>query len=302
MLPSYLTNLSPIDLKNREEALLELQKECVLCPNQCRTDRENNSSGKCRSGIEMKVASVFPHFGEEAPLVGRFGSGTIFFTNCNLDCIFCQNYDISQLGAGRRITPEELSDQMIQLQNLGCHNINFVTPTHFIPQIISSLIMAIEKGLEIPLVYNCGGYESEAVLNQLDGIIDIYMPDIKYWSNRKGELYSGVDGYREHVKTAVAKMHEQVGDLSLDKRGIAKRGLLIRHLVLPGETEAAKEIINFLLEEISADTYLNIMDQYSPAYKSHNSDQINRRINADEYSSVVKYARKRGLIRGLESD
>lgn len=297
MLPLYLEKLSPVELKSRAEGLLELQKECRLCPQLCLAKRETGEMGECRSTCELRISSLGPHFGEEPPLVGTNGSGTIFLTNCNLGCVFCQNYDISHLGIGSTTTIPELSSIMLKLQNLGCHNINFVTPTHFVPQIVQALILSIEKGLEIPLVYNCGGYESVETLKLLDGIIDIYMPDIKYSDNTHAEKYSNAPGYWEIVQSAVKEMHRQVGDLKISKRGIAQRGLIVRHLVLPNDIAGSKKVIDFIAGEISTNTYLNIMDQYHPAYRSNQHDELNRTITKAEYSNVISYAQSKSLLR-----
>ena len=300
MLPLYLEQLSLLELKDRAGKLLELQKECRLCPQLCFAKREMEELGECCSTCELKISSAGPHFGEEPPLVGTNGSGTIFLSNCNLSCEFCQNYDISHLGIGSITTIEELASVMLRLQSLGCHNINFVTPTHFTPQIVHALILSIEKGLEIPLVYNCGGYESGETLKLLDGIIDIYMPDIKYSNNSKAEKYSNASGYWEIVQSAVKEMHRQVGDLKISKRGIAQRGLLVRHLVLPNDIAGSQKVIDFIAGEISINTYLNIMDQYHPAYKANQHDELNRTITKAEYSSVISYAQSKGLFRGFD--
>jgi putative pyruvate formate lyase activating enzyme len=240
-----------------------------------------------------------PHFGEEPPLVGFSGSGTIFFTNCNLSCVFCQNYDISQLGHGSTVSIEQLSEFMITLQNRGCHNINLVSPTHFVTQIISALVIAVEKGLEIPIVYNCGGYESVETLKLLDDIVDIYMPDIKYSNNETAARLSGIKNYWDVVQSAVKEMHRQVGELHINRRGIAKRGLLIRHLVLPNNLAGSERVVDFVVDEISKDTYINIMDQYYPAYRANEYNELNRIITNDEFEKVIEYARKKGLTTGF---
>lgn len=300
MLPVYISEISLQELKERRDQLYELLESCKLCPNECGVDRRVSDKGNCRSGYLPIVSSYCPHFGEEPPLVGRFGSGTIFFTNCNLDCKFCQNYDISHLGIGREVTIEELASMMIYLQNRGCHNINFVTPTHFTPQIVDALIIARERGLEIPLVYNCGGYESVSTLKLLDKIIDIYMPDIKYSLNDSALKYSGISNYWDIVRLAIKEMHRQVGDLYISANGIAKRGLLIRHLVLPNDVVGSKNVLDFIAQEISLDSYVNIMDQYRPVYLAKNFPEINRFISNKEYQEVIDYARKIGLHRGFE--
>jgi putative pyruvate formate lyase activating enzyme len=300
MLPLYLEKLTISELKERAEALHELFVECRLCPNECMARRTEGEKGECHSTDEVIISSVGPHFGEEPPLVGTHGSGTIFLTNCNLSCEFCQNYDISHLAKGEKVSITNLARAMLQLQQRGCHNINFVTPTHFTPQLTEALILAIEKGLEIPIVYNCGGYESVETLKLLEDIVDIYMPDIKYSINVNALKYSGIQNYWEIVKNAVKEMHRQVGDLKISKRGIAQRGLLIRHLVLPNNVAGSKEVIDFVASEISLYTYINIMDQYHPAYNAFNYVELSRRITPSEYKEVVDYAFSKGLRRGFE--
>ena len=300
MLPLYLEKLTMPELKQRAEALHQLLVECRICPNECKAKRTEGETGECHSKVEVYISSVGPHFGEEPPLVGTNGSGTIFFTNCNLDCQFCQNYDISHLGMGEKASKSDLARSMLQLQQIGCHNINLVTPTHFSPQIVDALVLAIEKGLELPIVYNCGGYESVETLRLLEDIVDIYMPDIKYSIDKNALKYSGVQNYWETVKLAVKEMHQQVGDLKLSKRGIAQRGLLVRHLVLPNDIAGSKAVVDFVADEISTDTYLNIMDQYRPAYHANIYPELNRRITPSEYKDVIDYAHNKGLIRGFD--
>lgn len=299
MLPFYLERLTLFELKDRAEQLLELQKECRICPRECLAQRHNGEFGDCHSTDKIIVSSIGPHFGEEPPLVGTNGSGTIFFTNCSLSCEFCQNYDISHLGLGSIISTAELAQAMLKLQNQGCHNINLVTPTHFTPQILSALVIAVEKGLEVPLVYNCGGYESVETLNLLNGIIDIYMPDIKYSNNQMAEKYSNAPNYWKVVTSAVKEMHRQVGDLKISKRGIAQRGLLIRHLVLPNNVAGSEKVLEFVANEISENSYINIMDQYHPAYQAFRYQDINRRITSDEYFQIILYAERLGLHCGF---
>ena len=299
MLPLYLEKLNPNELQQRADVLKKMLEECRLCPNECAVNRIDGETGNCNSTDEVIISSYGPHFGEEPELVGLYGSGTIFFTNCNLSCIYCQNYDISQLGIGKKISIEELSDTMISLQRRGCHNINLVTPTHFVPQIVQALIIAVEKGLEIPLVYNCGGYESVETLKLLENIIDIYMPDIKYSDNEVASRLSGIKNYWNVVRAAVKEMHRQVGDLHIDRKGIAKRGLLIRHLVLPDNLAGSEKVLDFVADEISKNTYINIMDQYHPAYKANDYPGLNRTIKSDEYQKVLDYAMLKGLHRGF---
>jgi len=238
-----------------------------------------------------------PHFGEEEPLVGTHGSGTIFFTGCNLRCVFCQNWDISQMRLGRTVSISELADMMIELQDMRCHNINLVTPTHYMPHILAALVAACERGLEVPLVYNCGGYESVSALRLLDGVVDIYMPDVKYADPDIGLRYSHVPDYPKVVKAALKEMHRQVGDLWIDEDGIAWRGLLVRHLVLPGGRAGTAEIVKFIADEISRDTYINIMSQYRPEYRAREHPPLDRPITAREYEEAVRLARKAGLHR-----
>lgn len=299
MLPLYLEKLNPNELQQRADVLKKMLEECRLCPNECAVNRIDGETGNCNSTDKVIISSYGPHFGEEPELVGLYGSGTIFFTNCNLSCIYCQNYDISQLGIGKKISIEELSDIMISLQRRGCHNINLVTPTHFVPRIVQALIIAVEKGLEIPLVYNCGGYESVETLKLLENIIDIYMPDIKYSDDEVASRLSGIKNYWNVVRAAVKEMHRQVCDLHIDRKGIAKRGLLIRHLVLPENLAGSEKVLDFVADEISKNTYINIMDQFHPAYKANDYPAINRRIKSDEYQKVLDYAMLKGLHRGF---
>jgi len=243
------------------------------------------------------VSSYGPHFGEESPLVGRNGSGTIFFTNCNLRCVFCQNYSISQLGEGDKVSKEELACMMLSLQDKGCHNINLVSPTHVVPQILEAFEMAVKSGLQLPLVYNSGGYDSIETLRLLEGIVDIYMPDMKYSDERNAEKLSGVENYPSINRAAVKEMHRQVGDLQINEDGIAQRGLLVRHLVLPHGLAGTKEVVNFLANEVSPDTYVNIMAQYNPCHKASQFPSLSRRISAGEFQEAVTLARQAGLCR-----
>lgn len=242
------------------------------------------------------VSSCNAHFGEESPLVGRHGSGTIFLTNCNLSCIFCQNYDISHLGRGEEVSYRDLASMMLKLQSSGCHNINFVTPTHMVSAILKALLIAIPEGLHIPLVYNSGGYDSVETLELLDGIIDIYMPDFKYMDPDNAEELSGARDYPEVATAALREMHSQVGDLELDKNGTALRGLLIRHLVLPNNLASTDRVISFIAQ-LSKNTYLNIMDQYRPEYRARECPDIRRRITLQEYDDAINQALQAGLNR-----
>jgi len=297
--PSYIQLYTSGKLRERAEQLRALLADCTVCPRECHVNRTAGKIGKCRSTAEVMISSVSPHFGEEPPLVGLSGSGTIFFTNCNLWCLFCQNYDISHLKAGGRVTKDELADAMLHLQRLGCHNINLVTPTHYTPQIVEALVIAVEKGLSIPIVYNCGGYESVETLQLLDGIVDIYMPDIKYSDDEYARRYSGVKNYWEVVQEAVKEMHRQVGDLRVNSSGIAERGLLIRHLVLPNGIAGSEKVLRFIAEEISQGSYVNIMDQYRPCFKANTIPELSRVITNREFHQVLTMAQRLGLKRGF---
>lgn len=254
-------------------------------------------SGKCHITRQAVISSYGPHFGEEAPLVGRHGSGTIFFTYCNLRCVFCQNYTISQLGEGSPVDKEELAKMMLSLQAKGCHNVNFVSPTHVVPYILEALELAVGMGLCLPLVYNSGGYDSVETLELLDGIIDIYMPDMKYSDDKIAEQLSGIKDYPKTNKAAIKEMHRQVGDLQLDEQGIAQRGLLVRHLVLPNRLAGTEEIVAFLAQEVSTNTYLNIMAQYHPCYKAFDIPQLSHPVSKQEFYEATDLAHQQGLNR-----
>jgi len=309
MKPGYIKLYRSGELDRRIELLYDLLKSCSLCPRECKKNRLKGEKGYCRMGKELAVSSIHPHFGEEPELVGNRmlsilggggGSGTIFFAGCNLLCVYCQNWEISHLRQGEKLSPAELARGMIYLQNRGCHNINLVTPTHFVPQIVESLKLAIEKGLSIPLVYNCGGYEKVETLKLLEGIIDIYMPDIKYSDPEVARKYSGAPDYFEQCKKAVKEMYRQVGDLKVNDKGIAYRGLLIRHLVLPNNLAGSEKILKFIAGELSTDTYVNIMDQYRPQYKASNYRELNRHLSFSEYTKVINLAQNLGLYRGFQ--
>lgn len=294
--PAYLS-ISLAGLEEKTARLSDILNSCTLCPRNCEVNRNEGERGFCRTGRNPVISSYAPHFGEEAPLVGRNGSGTIFFTNCNLGCIFCQNYTISRLGEGTEVTFERLASIMLELQSMGCHNINLVTPTHQVPMILRSLKIAVKKGLEIPVVYNCGGYESLETLRLLDGVIDIYMPDFKYADPEMSERYSCAPDYPEAARRAIKEMHRQVGDLVINGTGIAERGLLVRHLVMPEGIAGTEEVVSFIAGEISPDTCINIMDQYHPCHKALDNHAINRRITPEEYSAALSAARRAGLQR-----
>ena len=278
----------------RARAILEC---CELCPRRCRVNRLKGETGVCRTANEAAVSSYGPHFGEEAPLVGSQGSGTIFFTHCNLRCMFCQNYTISQLGDGKPASKGEIASMMLALQQRGCHNINFVSPTHVVPQILEALQVAVGLGLSIPLVYNSGGYDSMETLKLLDGIIDIYMPDMKYSDDMNARRFSGVKEYPSVNQAAVKEMHRQVGDLELDEHGVAKRGLLVRHLVLPNGIAGTEGVVRFLAQEVSLNTYLNVMAQYYPSHRAFKIPVLSRPLTREEFAQAVKLAREHGLER-----
>lgn len=296
-MPFYLELWRKGKLAERVEAARALLKSCHVCPHACGVNRLTGETGKCRTGAQAIVSSFGPHLGEEAPLVGKYGSGTIFFTNCNLRCLFCQNYSISQLGEGVEVTKEEIAKMMLSLQSRGCHNINLVSPTHVVPQFLEALEIAVKSGLRLPIVYNSGGYDSVETLKLLDGIIDIYMPDMKYSDAAIAEELSGIKDYPSVNKAAIKEMHYQVGDLQINNGGIATRGLLVRHLVLPHGLAGTKEIVDFLAKEISPDTYTNIMAQYRPCYKAFQVPQLARSLSQQEFMEAVEMAHKAGLGR-----
>ncbi len=268
---------------------------CNLCAQRCGVNRLAGELGVCKTGAQARVSSYGPHLGEENPLRGWKGSGTIFFARCNLRCQFCQNHDISQTDSGMEVTAKELATIMLELQASGCHNINFVSPSHVVPQILAALPIAVQAGLRIPLVYNTGGYDLLETLRVLDGIVDIYMPDMKYSDGEIAKKYSGVEDYPQVNFAAVKEMHRQVGDLQTDGRGLATRGLLVRHLVLPRNLAGTKQIVRFLVDEISKSTYLNLMAQYRPTYNASRYPELNRRITASEYNVALQMAKEAGL-------
>ena len=293
--PVYL-KLSDEEFRDRIEKLYDLLNSCTLCGHKCGVDRHYDK-GVCNSGMTLKISSVFPHFGEERPLVGTHGSGTIFLANCNCKCVYCQNFTISHLGEGEEISEEKLASKMIYLQGKGCHNINLVSPTHFAPQLVKSLFIARERGLKIPIVYNTGGYDSLLLVKMLSGIIDIYMPDIKYGDNENAFKYSGAKNYWDIIKSSVIEMHSQVGDLVIDDSGIAKRGLIIRHLVLPNGLAGSGTVLKFIADEVSKDSYINIMKQYTPYFKASEYRELTRNVKEEEYREVLNRARELGLPR-----
>jgi len=298
--PAYLSLARSGELMRRVEQAHARLAACDLCAQECHVDR-HTEKGVCRTGMRAVVSSHGPHHGEESPLsgppYGGRGSGTIFFTWCNLKCQFCQNYEISQLGDGREVEPEEIAAKMLELQAMGCHNINFVSPSHVAAQILAAVAIAAPAGLHLPLVYNTGGYDSLVALQLLDGVVDIYMPDMKYADARPALRLSKARNYPEVNRAAVKEMHRQVGDLVMDEGGIARRGLLVRHLVMPGGLAGTPEVARFLAEEISRDTYINVMAQYHPAYKASEHPPLDRRITPKEYAEAVAACRAAGLHR-----
>ena len=291
--------ISDTELQKRIEAAYQLLESCRVCPRECGVNRlKNDKLGFCRSGLNPVISSVSPHHGEEPPLSGTKGSGTIFFTNCNLRCVYCQNYPISQMGAGAERTTGELACQMLWLQEQGCHNVNLVTPTHFMPQILKALGIALERGFRLPLVYNTSGYDSLESLKLLDGIVDVYLPDMRYSDDPTSLKYSIAPHYPEINRVAVKEMYRQVGNLVMDEDGIAKRGLIIRHLILPCGLSGTERIMKFLAEEISKDVYISLMSQYFPAFKAHEFKELSRRITAEEYEEAYQIMHKYGLENG----
>lgn len=283
-------------LKEKVEAAYDIFSECTLCPRQCGVNRLKGEKGYCRASAELVVSDAQPHFGEEISLVGeKGGSGTIFFSNCNLRCVFCQNWPISHLGLGRKIKDDKLADVMLHLQRIGCHNINLVTPTHVMPNILAATRMAYQKGLRLPLVYNTSGYENLETIKLLDGIVDIYLPDMKYMESKPADEYSGAPDYPEYAKKAILEMHRQVGIHQTSAEGIALRGLMIRHLVMPNRTAGTEKFVQWVAENLPKSTYVNIMPQYHVDYKAFDFPDINRRISVGEYLEAMGWAKQYGL-------
>jgi putative pyruvate formate lyase activating enzyme len=290
--PGYIKLHESGKLKEIAGQLVRIYDSCTLCPRQCKVNRRQGETGVCSAGALVKVSSASPHFGEERPLVGKHGSGTIFLTHCNLLCLYCQNWDISHNGEGEEISDEELAALMLRLQTQGCHNINVVTPTHYLPNIVQALVFAVEKGLRIPLVYNTGGYDSVEIIKMLEGIIDIYMPDFKYTDGEIAAKYSrGARDYPEVAKAAIKEMHRQVGVLKLDRHHIAQRGLIIRHLVLPHDLAGTEAFVKFVAEELDPGTYVNIMSQYRPCHEAHQYSELSRGISTWEFQNALVTAR-----------
>lgn len=296
--PRYL-HIPSRELRRRYESARDILASCELCPHRCRVDRTDDETGLCQSTATVRVSSHQAHFGEERPLVGTGGSGTIFFAGCNLRCVFCQNSRIAHQNAGRRVTDEELAELMLDLQHKGCHNINFVTPTHYMPQILHATQIARDKGLRLPLCYNTGGYELSDNLEVLDGIIDIYLMDFKFFGAEAARTYTCTEAedYPTHAREAALEMHRQVGDLKTDKNAIARSGLMLRHLVMPEDIAQTQDFATWVAENLSPHTFVNVMSQYRPAYLAEKYPQISRPVNGNEYSQAVRAAENAGLTR-----
>ena len=294
--PSYIQLHKTGKLQEIAHQLYKIYDSCTLCPRMCKVNRNKGEKGVCSAGSRVQINSASPHFGEERPLVGKHGSGTIFLTNCNLLCLYCQNWDISHRGEGNEINDKELASFMLRLQNIGCHNINFVSPTHYLPNIIQALVYAVEKSLQVPLVYNTGGYDRLEIMQMLEGVFDIYMPDYKYSDGETAAKYSrGARDYPEVIQAVLKEMHRQVGVLQIDKDHIAQRGLIIRHLVLPHSLAGTEEFAKFVARELDPGTYVNIMSQYRPCYQASQYPKLSRTILAHEFQQAITIARNHGL-------
>jgi putative pyruvate formate lyase activating enzyme len=296
--PAYLELLRSGELARRAEAAAARLADCDLCARYCRVDRTRTLRGAvCRTGRQAVVSSFGPHHGEEDCLRGWNGSGTVFFSWCNLRCVFCQNWEISWQGEGREMGAEQLAGVMLALQRAGCHNINFVSPSHVVAQILEAVLLAAQRGLRLPLVYNSGGYDSLEALALLDGVVEIYMPDLKYGDSDPAHRFSHVRDYVRHNWAAVREMHRQVGDLVVNAQGLARRGLLVRHLVLPNGLAGTEAVLKFLAEEVSPETYVNLMDQYRPCYRAGDHPELERGLGAEEYEAALALARRYGISR-----
>ncbi len=295
--PCYLETHRQGRLQKKIDAASDILNQCTLCPHRCQVNRHHGELGICRTGDQPVVSSYGPHFGEEDPLVGRNGSGTIFFTHCNLFCVFCQNWEISHGGEGEEITARDLAGIMIHLQKKGCHNINFVTPSHQVFQILAALPLAIDAGLKVPLVYNSGGYDAVETIKLLDGVVDIYMPDFKFWDPAVAERLCAAKDYPERAREAFKEMHRQVGDLVMHDKGVAQKGLLVRHLVLPHNLAGTAQVMKFLAEELSPNTYVNVMAQYRPCGQASEHADLNRFPSREELADAEQAARNAGLTR-----
>lgn len=300
--PSYLEAFRTGRLKEAADKAFKMLASCSICPRNCGVDRLKGEQGFCRTGIKARVASFMPHHGEEPPISGSKGSGTIFFSCCNMGCLYCQNFEFSQKGQGREAGPEGLAGMMLELQGLGCHNINLVTPTHVMPQILQALLLAVPSGLSIPLVYNTGGYELDSVLRLLDGIVDVYLPDMRYASDEMSRKFSAAPDYPVYCQKALKEMQRQVGAAAFRSDGVIKKGMIIRHLVLPNNISGTKEVMRFIKEEISKDSYISLMSQYTPYYQAAGFKDISRRITLEEYEEAVNIMHESGLSNGWTQD
>ena len=295
-LPAYAISENEGKLAAMVQQAFSIFEECQLCPRQCGVNRLKGEKGFCRASSKLVVYSAHPHLGEEVSLVGRNGSGTIFFSNCNLRCVFCQNWPIAHDGRGEEISDKDLANEMLNLQKIGCHNINLVTPTHVMPNILNATRIALKKGLRIPLVYNTSGYERAEMLKLLDGVVDIYLPDMKFMDADQAEIYmAGASDYPAMCKNALLEMHRQVGLHQTDKNGIAIRGLMIRHLVMPNGVAGTEKFVRWVAANLPRSTYVNIMHQYHVDYKAFEYPKIWRSITADEYLEAMNWAQKYGL-------
>jgi putative pyruvate formate lyase activating enzyme len=297
--PAYMALFRSGELAERALKAVAGLAECRVCPRDCAVDRLKDETAVCKSGRHALVSSYFPHFGEEDCLRGWNGSGTIFFSMCNLRCVFCQNYDISQSRSGVEMPADQIAQIMLDLENMGCHNINFVTPEHVVPQVLEALVIGASRGLRLPIVYNTSAYDSMESLSSLDGVVDVYMPDFKMWDEKLSLRYLKARDYPQAARQALKEMHRQVGVLKMDEQGLAKRGVLVRHLMMPGSVAGSEQIMQFLANELSPDTYINIMDQYHPAHKVHSDKygEINRRISNQEKREVLEVAEEANLWR-----
>ena len=285
-------------IREANSIMQDALKSCAICPRRCMVDRTKGRLGYCRAPSDPVVYSYAPHHGEEPPLSGTKGSGTIFFSHCNMKCVYCQNYYFSQLDKGQKISVGRLAEMMLSLESIGCHNINLVSPSHFVPQILAALEIAVEKGLKIPIVYNSGGYDLVDTLKVLSGIIDLYLPDMRYSDDGMAKKYSDVPDYVEHNRTSLLEMQSQAGDLLLDADGIALKGLIIRLLAMPKNVTGLKNNLKFIKEKISGRAYLSIMSQYYPTFKAYTYSDISRGISRDEYKNIVDEANVLGLNNG----
>jgi len=291
-----------MNLEDLSELLDKILSKCTVCPHKCKVNRKKGERGFCDAGYKPVVSSAMPHHGEEPPISGNRGSGTIFFTYCNMKCVYCQNYQISQEHEGRKVSTQDIADIMLKLQAEGCHNINFVSPTIWIPQIVEALSIAKKNGLTIPTVFNTGGYDNPQLIKMLNSVVDIYMPDARYSSSDAAEKYSGIKNYVRYNRQSLKEMYSQVGGLKLDSNGIAIKGLLVRLLVMPDNISGIRETLDFIKNELSTDVYLSIMAQYHPVYKARNYPELHRKITAGEYLEIVKYAEKIGFNFGWTQD